>query len=347
MYVILLLYNLRWSKPVGRDNIFFEVEMKKFVSFLLLLALSIFCLTSCVVSDSESVSEEEVVVRVGSLKGPTTIGIVNLMNDDKDGKYAFTMETQADAIAAKIVSGDLDVALIPANLASNLYNKTKKITVIDINTLGVLYCVTGTAGIDSVSDLAGKTVYSTGQGTTPQYSIEYLLAQNNVTDCTIEYKSEATEIAALLKNDSSLIAVLPQPFVTVAMAQNSELSVAFSLSDEWDAVTDESRLITGVTVVRNDFLEKYPNLVKAFLTDHAKSVSKCSEDLDLTAQLVVAQGIIANEAVAKKAIPACNVACVVGNEMKTAVSGYLSVLYSQNEKSVGGALPGEDFYYIG
>lgn len=292
-------------------------------------------------------------VRVGSLKGPTTMGIVNLRKDSEDGtskgSYTFTMATQPDEIAADIAGGKLDIAMVPANLASVLYNKTKGgVSVIDINTLGVIYCVSGNTEIHSVKDLAGKTVLSTGQGATPEYALSYLLEKNGVTDCKVEFKSEATEIAAALNADPQQIAVLPQPFVTVAEAKNPELKTAFSLSDEWDKVSkDGSHMVTGVTIVRNAFLKDHPDAVSVFLKEHAASAEKAVSDVDTTAGLVAQYGIIEKAPVAAKALPYCNIVCISGDEMKTALSGYLQVLYDANPKSVGGALPADDFYYTG
>lgn len=296
--------------------------------------------------------KDDTVIRVGSLKGPTTIGIVNLMDKaskgESEGKYDFTMAAAADEITAKIVSGDLDIALVPANLASVLYNKTEgKITAIDINTLGVLYCVTGDSSITSVKSLAGKKVITTGQGTTPEYSLRYLLEQNGVTDCEIEFKSEATEVAAVLTEDPSQIAVLPQPFVTVACAQNEAVSVTFSLEEEWQLATNGLGMVTGVTVVRNDFLKEHPEAVKTFIKEHEASVNAANTDIDTTASLVVAQEIIGKEPVAKKAIPQCNVVCITGDSLKTNLSAYLEVLYNSDPKSVGGKLPGDEFYFKG
>ncbi|MEE1114783.1 MAG: ABC transporter substrate-binding protein [Eubacterium sp.] len=298
-------------------------------------------------------NNENVLVRVGSLQGPTSMGLVNLRSESEagnaKGSYEFTMETQPDAIAASFVKGDLDIALIPANLAAVLYNKTEGgISVIDINTLGVLYCVTGDTSVTSVADLSGKTVYTTGQGASPEYVMNYLLQQNGITDCTLEFRSEATEVAAVLAEDPNAIAVLPQPFVTVAEAQNEALHTAFSLTDEWDAVTaDGSKLVTGVTVVRNEFLDANKAAVDLYLSEKAESVEKASSDVEGTAALVAQYGIIEKAPIAQKALPYCNIAIVTGEEMKTSLSGYLNVLFTADPKSVGGALPGDDFYYLG
>ena len=290
------------------------------------------------------------VLRVGSLKGPTTMGLVNLMSEVESGAkngYSFEMQSQPDVIMSELVSGKLDIALLPANVAAVAYNKTKHgVSAIDINTLGVLYCVTGDENIKSVKDLAGKTVLSTGQGASPEYVLNYLLEKNGVTDCDVQFKSEATEIAALLKQDPAQIAILPQPFVTVATAQNDQLKVAFSLTDEWKSVSPDSKLLTGVTVVRNEVLENRAAEVDQFIADHQASTEKATTDVDATAELVAKYGIIAKAPVAKKALPNCNIVAIAGDEMKTDLAGYLQVLFDANPKSVGGTMPDDDFYYI-
>ena len=290
------------------------------------------------------------VLRVGSLKGPTTMGLVNLMSEVESGAksgYSFEMQSQPDVIMSELVSGKLDIALLPANVAAVAYNKTNHgVSAIDINTLGVLYCVTGDENIKSVKDLAGKTVLSTGQGASPEYVLNYLLEKNGVTDCDVQFKSEATEIAALLKQDPSQIAILPQPFVTVATAQNDQLKVAFSLTDEWKSVSPDSKLLTGVTVVRNEVLENRAAEVDQFIADHQASTEKATTDVDATAELVAKYGIIAKAPVAKKALPNCNIVAIAGDEMKTDLAGYLQVLFDANPKSVGGTMPDDDFYYI-
>lgn len=298
---------------------------------------------------SANKSETAAVVRVGSLKGPTTMGLVRLISEQEASEqkqYEFEIAAAADELLPKLVSKDLDIALIPANAAAILYNKTRGgITVLDINTLGVLYCVTGDESISSVKDLAGKTVMMTGQGTTPEFVLRYLLAENGVTDCTPEFKSEATEVAAYLAEDPSAIAVLPQPFATAAMLQNEALKSAFSLTEEWDAVSDGSQMVTGVTVVRSEFLKEHPEAVQAFLEAHQASTEYTVSDPEGAAALIEQYGIVAKAAVALKALPFCNIVCLQGEEMKTALSGYLAVLFDQAPESVGGALPEDSFYY--
>lgn len=301
----------------------------------------------------EDISYESVEVKIGSLKGPTSMGLVYLMDQAEKGEsanqYEFTMAAGADELLPSVISGDLDIVLVPANVASVLYNKTEGgVSVIDINTLGVLYMVSGNADIKEMADLAGKTVYLTGKGTTPDYVTQYLLAENNLTDeVTLEYKSEATEVAAMLVEDTDAIGVLPQPFVTAACAQNENLSVVMDLTKEWAAIQGEggSQLVTGVTVVRNDFLNENQAAVDKFLEEHKASAAYANENVEKAAELVVSAGIMEKAAVAAKAMPNCNITYIDGTDMKTALSGYLEVLYNQDAGSVGGALPAEDFYY--
>ena len=310
-------------------------------------------------ADTEAKAElqyGDVTVRVGSLKGPTTMGLVNMMEWAEDGelpfKAEFTMATAADEITAKLVNGDLDIALVPANLASVLYNKTEGgISVIDINTLGVLYGVTGDESVSSLADLAGKTIYMTGQGTTPQYAMDYILAQNGLTDSvTIEYRSEATEIAALFAEDPTITAVLPQPFATVVQVQNEGVTEFMDLNEEWDKCPDsgDSMLLTGVTIASRTFLDEHAEdgLVDAFISTQRLSTEAVSQDTAHTAELVVEAGIIEKAPIAEKAIPKCGIACITGEEMKGALSGYLDVLFNANAQSVGGSLPGDDFYWM-
>lgn len=306
-------------------------------------------------AEEEADAYESLDIKVGSLKGPTSMGLVYLMDQAQKGEaannYEFTMAATADELLPSMISGNLDIILVPANVASVLYNKTEGgVTVIDINTLGVLYMVSGDDTVQTMEDLRGRTVYLTGRGTTPDFVLQFLLNENGLatTDVTLEYKSEATEVAAVLTQTPEAIGVLPQPFVTAACTQNENLSVVLDLTKEWAAVQGEdgSSLVTGVTVVRNAFLEDNKAAVDKFLEEHADSTDYANEHVEEAAELVAAAGIVEKAPVAVKAMPQCNITYIDGAEMKTALSGYLEVLFAQDTSSVGGSLPGDDFYYI-
>ena len=295
-------------------------------------------------------------VRVGSLKGPTSIGLVELMERAEYGEtantYSFTMETAADTLLTMMVQKELDIALVPANVASVLYNKTEgQIAVVDINTLGVLYMIGSDESITDIKDLKGKTIYLTGKGTTPDYVLQYVLEENGLSkeDVNLEYKSEAAEVAAVLSTGEPAIGLLPQPFVTATMVKNENLNIIFDMNAEWNKIQGEdgSMMVTGVTVVRKEFLEENEGAVKLFLQDHKQSAEYVNNDIEAAASLVVKLGIIEKEPVAKKAIPNCNITYIDSEEMKNALSGYLDVLYKKDAKAIGGNLPAEDFYYLG
>lgn len=296
-------------------------------------------------------------LRVGSMKGPTTMGLVSLMDKaskgEAEGSYEFTMVTAADELVGKVVAGDVDIALVPANMASILYQKTSQgIQVLNINTLGVLYVAAADDSVQSVGDLKGRTVYMTGKGTTPDYAFRYLLSANGLEDgdVTIEYKSEAAEVAAVLKEQQDAIGLLPQPFATVAMAQNESLKMVLDLTEEWDKVQSENggSLVTGVTVCRKEVLEDESKAaaVEVFMKEHGESADFANSDVEAAAELVAQAGIIEKAPVAQKAIPYCSIVCIDGEEMKDMLSGYLSVLYDQDPSSVGGQLPDDGFYFL-
>ncbi len=296
-----------------------------------------------------------VTVRLAGLKGPTTIGMVKLLEDNEAGNtlndYEFTMAAAADEITPKFIKGELDIVAVPANLGAVLYANTEgKVQQIAVNTLGVIYIVAKGEEIGSVKDLAGKTIYATGKGATPEYALNHILTMAGLDpekDVTIEWKSEPTEVVAVLKNQDSGVAMLPQPFATVASTQIEGLTTAIDLTDAWNEYSkDGSMLITAGILVRKAFAEEHPEAVKAFLEDFAASTAWVNENVDAAAELVEKQDIV-KAPIAKKAIPLCNLVCITGDEMKTALQGYFKVLFDLNPKAVGGAMPGDDYYYAG
>lgn len=290
-------------------------------------------------------------VDVAALRGPTSMGLVKLMEESENGltdnSYSFTLEGAPDAIVPLLVKGDIDAAAIPGNLASVLYNNTKgQIEVIAINTLGVLYIVENGDSIQSVDDLRGRTIYSAGKGSTPEYALQYILSSNGLEvgkDVFIEWKSEHAECVAALKADKNGCAMLPQPFAATAMMQDGNIRIALDLNDLWEEQVG-SVLITGVTVVRKDFASENPETLQAFMEDYASSVEYVQCDVPGAATLIGKYGIVPEKA-ALVALPYCRISFITGEEMKEALSEYLSILYDANPKSVGGALPDNGFYY--
>ena len=335
--------------------------MKKMISLLLALALAL-TLCACVtpktpmpIEDGDKSAAQPVTVRLGGLKGPTSMGMVKLLDDAESGAtengYAFTMAASANELTPQLVQGELDVLAVPANVAAILYNQTEGgVVTLAAGTLGVLYIVEkGGETVTDITSLNGKTIYATGKGATPEYALTYLLAQHGLTlgeDVQVEWKSEPTEIVAQMAQEDSAVAMLPQPFVTVAMGQVEGLRVALDLNAAWDALDNGSRLITSVLVARKEFADAHPAALAAFLEDYSASTDYANSDPGGAAVLVEKYGIV-KAAVAEKALPQCNLVCITGVDMKVAVSGYLQTLYDLKPEAVGGTMPADAFYWMG
>jgi len=312
--------------------------------------ICLFCVLALLAALLPAACAEEP-VRLGVMTGPTGIGMVKLFRDSGD-VYSYTVVGSADELTPLFLQGELDIACVPANLASNLYNKTEGgVRALAVNVLGVLYITAlNVDGLDTVADLKGKTVYASGKGSTPEYFLRYVLTQNGLDpdrDVTIEWKTEASEIVALLNQSQSGIAMLPQPYASVAQAKLGEnFRIALSLSDEWAALNNGTLCTTAVVMVRTEFVEKHPEAVQAFLADFAVSAQWVNENVADATALCGEFGILTAPApVVESAIPKCNIVCITGNEMKDALSGCLGVIFEQNPKAVGGAMPLDDFYY--
>lgn len=350
---------------------------KKLLSLALTLALAL-SLAGCGKTDpqdtgaedqtqTEEQTEEPVSesYAIAALKGPTAMGLVKLMSDADEkaaqmldsskpyegevgNLYTFTLAASADEVSPLLMKGELDMACVPANLAAVLYQKTEgDIVTLAVNTLGVLYIVENGNAVTSMADLAGKTIVASGKGSTPEYALRYLLSENGLdpdADVTIDWKSEHSECVTALATGAATIAMLPQPFVTVAENKISGLRTALDLTEQWDALDNGSALLTGVIVARREVVEQNPAAVDAFLKDYAGSVEWVNANPADAAELIGSYGIV-EAAVAEKALPHCNIVCITGGEMKDKLSGYLQVLFDADASSVGGALPGDDFYY--
>jgi len=289
-------------------------------------------------------------VRVGALKGPTAMGLVQLMRDGEG--YEFSLAAAPDEVVPKLVKGELDIAAVPANLAAVLYNNTQGgVKVLAVNTLGVLYIVERGDTIHSVEDLRGRVLVTAGKGATPEYALNAILRGNGLDperDLTIEFKSEHAECLAAMLADESVAAMLPQPCATVAQAKAGDIRVALDLTAEWDALQAgaeaPSALITGVAVARAAFIEEHPEAVERFMSDYAASIDFVQENTHEAAQLIGEYDIF-EAGPAEKALPHCSITFIDGDDMRAKLGGYLAELFAQDPASVGGKLPDEAFYY--
>lgn len=293
-----------------------------------------------------SKKQDDTEIRIAALKGPTGMGMVKLADKQNYPNYTVSIEASPDALNPRIISGEVDVAAVPVNLASVLYNKLDgDISVLAVSTLGVLYVVEAGSEVNSVADLAGKTVYATGQGATPEYILNYLLDKNGVAGSVeVNYVGEHAALATMLADGSAEIGMLPEPNVTSTLAGNDNLRIALNLTEEWNKVCS-TELVQGVVIARKSFVNEHPEAIEQFLREYERSSAFVNENIDEAAKLIVDAGILGNVEIAKKAIPNCNISFSKGEAMHKAVEGMLAVLFEANPKSIGGKLPDKDFYY--
>ena len=293
-----------------------------------------------------SKKQDDTEIRIAALKGPTGMGMVKLADKQNYPNYTVSIEASPDALNPRIISGEVDVAAVPVNLASVLYNKLDgDISVLAVSTLGVLYVVEAGSEMNSVADLAGKTVYATGQGATTEYILNYLLDKNGVAGSVeVNYVGEHAALATMLADGSAEIGMLPEPNVTSTLAGNDNLRIALNLTEEWNKVCS-TELVQGVVIARKSFVNEHPEAIEQFLREYEKSSAFVNENIDEAAKLIVDVGILGNVEIAKKAIPNCNISFSKGEAMHKAVEGMLAVLFEANPKSIGGKLPDKDFYY--
>ena len=335
-------------------------KVRAIVSLLLALTLAL-SLTACggqANSEPEQPETQEELtaaeINLYVLSGPTGIGAMNLWAASDAGEtkntYHITMPGANDEVVAALSKGDADIAAVATNLAATLYNKTDGgVTVLAVNTLGVLSLLSNGQEAATVSELKGKTIYAPGQGANPEYILRYVLSGNGLDpdkDVTLRFVGEGSELLTVWQSDPEAVILAPQPVATSILMQNENAKTLFDMTEEWDKIAgSDSTLMMGCVIVRNEFLQANPGAVELFLQEYAASIEKAQSDVEGTAALCQQYGLIPKAALAQKAVPSCGLTFVTGAEMKTGLSGYLQVMFDANPKSVGGALPGDDFYY--
>lgn len=335
-------------------------KVRAIVSLLLALTLAL-SLTACggqANSEPEQPETQEELtaaeINLYVLSGPTGIGAMNLWAASDAGEtkntYHITMPGANDEVVAALSKGDADIAAVATNLAATLYNKTDGgVTVLAVNTLGVLSLLSNGQEAATVSELKGKTIYAPGQGANPEYILRYVLSGNGLDpdkDVTLRFVGEGSELLTVWQSDPEAVILAPQPVATSILMQNENAKTLFDMTEEWDKIAGgDSTLMMGCVIVRNEFLQANPGAVELFLQEYAASIEKAQSDVEGTAALCQQYGLIPKAALAQKAIPSCGLTFVTGAEMKTGLSGYLQVMFDANPKSVGGALPGDNFYY--
>lgn len=323
----------------------------KYTILIALLIISLMILPACGGAGKQDKPEK---IRVAALNGPTGMGMVKMMEDaqvNEDSSYEFSTYGAPDELLGKVINGEVDIAALPTNMASVIYNKTDgQIKLAAINTLGVLYVLEDGNEINSIEDLKGKKINVSGKGATPDFILQYLLKEHGLDpekDVELDFSMQHADLAAAVAAGDAKIALLPQPHVTSALMKNENIRIALDITQEWEKVVGETNpLPMGCIVVQKEFAEKYPAVLDDFMNQYEDSVKWVNENHGEAGQLIEKHGILPNAKLAEKAIPKCNIVFLAGEEAKSPMNEFLKILLELNPASVGGELPGEDFYYI-
>ena len=326
--------------------------MKKLISICLILCLAL-VLAACGSAVPAADADAELPVNVMVLNGTTGFGMAKLAHDAAAGEtalnYNISIETDASNVTAALISGSADIAALPTNAAAVVYNKTEGgVQAVVLNTRGVLYLVVNTENetVESMADLAGKTVYAPAQN--PSFIFNYIARENGFdleADNTFAQPADLRTAVAAGEVD---IAVLPEPMVTMALAANEKLAVALDLTEEWDKVAPAAgSLVQGCVVVRTEWAAAHPAELAKFLEEYGASIAFLTEDPAAAAEYITETGIFPQAPIAQKAIPNCNVCFVTGGEMRSELSTFMEIMFDVAPASIGGALPSDDFYYSG
>lgn len=328
--------------------------MKKRLFLIITVLVMALSLVSCNEKAPAYDAEKEISVMV--LNGTTGFGAAKLIDDSKNGtaalNYKFSVESDASAVNAALINGSVDIAALPTNAAAVVYNKTQGgVKVAAVNTLGVLYVVENGDTVKSFSDLKGKTLYVPGQGSNPEYITAYLCEKNGLKvgeDITLDFTYNApADLRTAVASGKVELAVLPEPMVTIAKSANDKLNTALDLTAEWDKVAQKDSLMQGCIVVSKKFAEENPNELNKFLEEYSASVTFVNENPKEASEMIAEHGIFEKAAVAQKAIPGCNLCYISGDSMKKSLSTFLNIMFDADSKSVGGAVPSDDIYYLG
>ncbi len=323
------------------------------ISFII-LAIMVISISGCKKVFDTNPPIKPINAKIVAMKGPTGIGMVRVMNEiislSDYVNTKFEIMTSTETVVAGLLDKSISIAAVPTNLAAVLYNRTEgDIQILAVHTLGVLHILDKSGTINSVADLKGKTIIASGQGSLPQYVLEYILQENGIDtdkDVEIVYKGEQSEVATLFLSGQADIVMLPEPFVSTVMNKDDTIVHAIDLNTEWEKVAPGITLSMGCLVAQKSFIEENPTEVNTFLDEYKASIEWVLAEPYNAADLIVSSEIIDNREVAEKAIPNCNIVYIDAKDAVNSLNAFFEFLHNNNPASVGGKLPDANIYYM-
>lgn len=292
-------------------------------------------------------------LKVGVIIGPSGIGMARLMLSPSaipDTKILFEKAGSIEVLLPKLINGDIDIGILPPNIAAKLYNMApKSIAVASIVGNSMLSLVTSDPSVNSLQDLKGKTVYVAGQGSTPEYVLRTLLAKYRISEGSVhlDFSLPSQEIPAALVSGKIAYALIPEPFTTVAIMNASPkapIRRAFTLQDLWSAAGLGQDFPMTLCVVRRTYAQRNPDKVAKFLAAYKNSLEWAIENPEATGPLVESAGLGLKAIVASRAIPECSFVWIDSDIARKPIESLLAVFLNFAPESIGGKLPDEGFY---
>jgi NitT/TauT family transport system substrate-binding protein len=305
----------------------------------------------------EELQEEEIAekidIKIGAPAGSPLLSAVKLFGEDTQFETAnatYEIIKSPDKIPAMIINEEIDMGIIPTNLASILYNKEVPYKLVSANVFGVMYVITdGSVEINSLEDLKGKEIYTMGRNLTPDITFRYILENSGINpdeDMTLNYLSGATELAPAFLSGKASIVVMPEPMVSLVMSKNENTEIVFNIQEEWSKITGtEGGYPQASLFVKNDIIENHKDLLEEFLSAYEEScnwVNANSEEAGTYYEKLV-EGIPGK--IISKSVPGNNIRFSYAEDISTDLNKYLETLFQYDPKTVGGKLPDEGFYY--
>ena len=327
-------------------------KFRKIVVLALVMLMAFAMLAGCGGGDSDVPETVSEIVTVAALNGPTGMGMVQLM--DMTDKYAVETYQSPTDVTAKLIKGEVDVAALPSNMASVLYNKTEgQVVAVSPIALGVLHILGNNVDITETSQLKGKTIVASGQGGTPEYVLQKVVEAaglNLYEDVQVEWLANHAEVNAKLLSQEGTIAMIPEPFVSTALAAGKDgVAEVFDMNTLWKDATGQE-LPMGVLVATKAFVEEKGDDLKVLLNDLQSSVDFVNGSPAEAAQLIVEKGFIGKAEIAEAAIPNCHIVLYAGDKASEGaeiLKTFNETMFEMNPQAVGGSLPGYDLYYAG
>jgi NitT/TauT family transport system substrate-binding protein len=289
-------------------------------------------------------------VTLYSIKGPSGVALIRLFEEPPrfpGTEIKLEALAQADLIAAKFISGEAKLGILPANVAAKIAAGGRRIRVAAVIGYGMLSLLSADPGVRRIEDLRGKTVEVAGQGATPDYVFRRILRARGLNpdgDLKLSYALAYPEIAQSLIAGRIFNALLPEPFATMALAGKPGIRRIGDIQAEWIAAGGAGNYPMTVLAVDADLAASSPGLVKAVLEACRSSVEWVTSHPSGAGILVEKHRMGLSAGVVSAAVPRSAYGFIPAVEARPSLEALFGAFLEYAPASIGGALPPDSFY---